>query len=235
VGLSLEAATEEIKTQLEKNFEEVEVFVALATPRVAPSVSGDYLIGQDGTVNLGPYGAIMIAGLTLQEAKEAIELHLSQFLLNPEVSVRMAGYNSKFYYVIFEGGGATGLSMSKQPITGSETVLDALINTGGLPGNASPRGIYIARPSADHRGCDQIIPVDITAITKRARPETNYQLLAGDRLYVKAQPFDAFSARVSRFSSLPESMLGRAILYVSTIQFLQGAGGNPFFFGGFFR
>jgi hypothetical protein len=52
---------------------------------------------------------------------------------------------------------------------------------------------------------------------------------------VRAQPLDAFNTRVSRFSSVVEAMLGRAIFYSSTLQFLQGTGGNPFFFGGFFR
>ncbi len=234
-GLSLEAATDAITKQIAKILPDPQVYLALATPRTAPPVSGDYLIGQDGTVNLGPYGNVLIAGLALKEAKEAIELHLSQFLLEPEVSISVSGYNSKFYYVIFEAGGSTGLSMSKNPIVGNETVLDALINSGGLPGNASTRHLYIARPSADYRGCDQIIPVDINAITRRARTETNYQLLPGDRLYVRAQPLDQFNNRVSRMSGFVEQFLGRTIFYISTLQFLQGAGGNPFFFGGFFR
>jgi protein involved in polysaccharide export with SLBB domain len=234
-GLSLEAATDEITKVVSKVIDDPRVYVALATPRTAPPVSGDYLIGQDGTVNLGPYGNVMVAGLSLKDAKEAIELHLSQFLLDPEVAIQVAGFNSKFYYVIYEAGGGTGLSMSKNPIVGNETVLDALINSGGIPGNASTRSIFIARPAADFRGCDQILPVDINAITRRARTETNYQLLPNDRLYVRAQPLDAFNNRISRLSGVAEGMLGRTLLYVSTIQFLQGAGGNPFFFGGFFR
>jgi protein involved in polysaccharide export with SLBB domain len=235
VGLTIEEATEELTKQVGKVIEDPKLYVALASPRVAPQISGEHLIGQDGTVNLGPYGAVMVAGLTLKETKEAIELHLSQFLLDPEVSINIAGYNSKFYYVIYEAGGGSGLSIQKSPITGNETVLDAIINAGGLPGNALSRGIYIARPAADYRGCDLIIPVDIYAITKRARVETNYQLLPGDRVFVRAQPLDAFNTRVSRFSSVVEAMLGRAIFYSSTLQFLQGTGGNPFFFGGFFR
>jgi protein involved in polysaccharide export with SLBB domain len=236
VGLTIDEATDTITKQVSNVIDDPKIYVALASPRTAPEVSGEYLVGQDGTVNLGPYGTVYVAGLNLQEAKEAVELHLSQFVVDPEVSMNVSGYNSKFYYVIYEAGGSTGLSMSKNPIVGNETVLDALINSGGLPGNASTRNIYIARPSADFKGCDQIIPVDINAITRRGRVETNYQLLPNDRLVVRAQPFDAFNNRVSRISALAEGMLGRSILYVSTLQFLQGAGGNPFFFGGgFFR
>jgi protein involved in polysaccharide export with SLBB domain len=233
-GLTIEEATEAIVKTIAKIVEKPRVYVNLATPRTAPQITGEHLVGQDGTVDLGPYGAVMIAGLTVKEAKEAIELHLSQFLLNPEVSLSVSGYNSKFYYVFYEGGGGTGMSMIRQPIVGSETVLDALINSGGLPANASSKHIYIARPAPD-KSCDQIIPVDINAITRRARTETNYQLLPNDRVFVRAQPLDAFNNRLAKTSGTVEGVFGRILLYVSTVQFLQGNSGNPFFFGGFFR
>jgi protein involved in polysaccharide export with SLBB domain len=234
-NLTIEEATEAIEKQIGKVLEDPKVFVALASQRTAPQITGERLIGQDGTIDLGPYGAVMVAGLTLKEAKEAIELHLSQFVIEPEISLRIAGYNSKFYYVFFEGPSGGGLSMLKNPITGNENVLDALINAGGLPPTASMRKIYIARPSPLGRECDQILPVDLVAITKRGRPETNYQLLPHDRVYVRAQPIDAFNGRVGKASGVIEGFLGRILLYVSTVQFLQGGGVNPFFFGGFVR
>ena len=41
----------------------------------------------DGTVSLGTYGSVQVVGLTLAQAKKAIETHLSAFLQAPEVSV----------------------------------------------------------------------------------------------------------------------------------------------------
>ena len=71
-------------------------------------------------MSLGTYGSIYVAGLSLSQAKQAIEAHLSKYLYRPEVSVDVYAYNSKFYYVITDGGGY-GAQVYRLPITGSET------------------------------------------------------------------------------------------------------------------
>jgi protein involved in polysaccharide export with SLBB domain len=43
--------------------------------------------------------------LTVDQARQRIEKFLSQSLVRPEVSVDIAGYNSKTYYIITEGAG----------------------------------------------------------------------------------------------------------------------------------
>ncbi len=50
-----------------------------------------YLIDADGTVNLGPaYGKVVLLGLSLEEAEQAITDQLKKILAQPRVSVRMA-------------------------------------------------------------------------------------------------------------------------------------------------
>ena len=72
-----------------------------------------------------------MAGLTIAEAKTAIEAQLSNYLENPRVSVDVFAYNSQVYYVITEGAGL-GDTVVRVPITGNETVLDALAQVKGL-------------------------------------------------------------------------------------------------------
>ncbi len=48
-----------------------------------------------------------------------------QYLENPEVSVSVFSYNSKVYYVITQGAGM-GDGVFRFPVTGNETVLDAV-------------------------------------------------------------------------------------------------------------
>jgi beta-lactamase regulating signal transducer with metallopeptidase domain/protein involved in polysaccharide export with SLBB domain len=55
------------------------------TPR--PPVSGDHLVRRDGTVSLGTFGSVHVAGMTLEEVKTAIEEHLAKSLPQPEVKV----------------------------------------------------------------------------------------------------------------------------------------------------
>ena len=68
-------------------------------------INGEHLVGPDGTVNLGIYGTVYVAGLTTDVARATIEAHLKQFLDSPEVAVSIFAYNSKVYYVITEGAG----------------------------------------------------------------------------------------------------------------------------------
>jgi hypothetical protein len=70
----------------------------------------------------------------------------------------------------------------------------------------------VARPGPAGSPCDQILDVDWSAVTKRGRVETNYQLLPGDRLYVQADPFVTFDTAVARFVSPFERMFGFTLL-----------------------
>ena len=134
-------------------------------------ITGEHLVSPDGTVNLGTYGPVYVAGMTLDEATAAIEAQLANFLDNPQVSVSVFAYNSKVYYVITEGAGS-GDQVARLPITGNETVLDAISQINGLS-RLSSKNIWIARPTPSGAGCDAILPVNWHEITPaRPRPPT---------------------------------------------------------------
>ena len=218
-GLSVEDATEAILRQLRVTVTSPKISVALATSRAVQQIRGPHLVNQDGTVSLGTYGAVTVAGLTVKEAKQAIELHLSQFLANPEVSVIVTGFNSKVCYLIFDNAGQ-GNSISRIPITGSETVLDVIANAGGMPAQAAQRHVWIARPAPSSLGCDQILPVDMLAITKRGLTATNYAVFPGDRIYVKAQTAITFYNTLNTFFTPVERIFGLTLLGVGSVQSL---------------
>ncbi|HMP18485.1 MAG TPA: polysaccharide biosynthesis/export family protein, partial [Gemmatales bacterium] len=102
----------------------------LAQYRGMQQIKGEHMVGPDGTIRLGIYGSVFVAGMTLDEARSAIESHLSAYLQKPEVSVDVFAYNSKVYYVITDGGGF-GEQVIPLPATGNETVLDAMSKVGG--------------------------------------------------------------------------------------------------------
>lgn len=152
------------------------------------ALSGQHLVRLDGTVGLGRWGSVTVAGLTIEQATAVIRKQLDKF---PEVSadnlvvtVDVVAYNSKRYYVITDGGDS-GEQVVSFPVTGSETVLDAVANVSGLPGVASKRSIHIARRTPNAGEPWQTLPVDWTAITRHGVTTTNYQIVPGDRIYVK--------------------------------------------------
>ena len=79
---------DEMKAAIEKHLKQslkpgYQVTVSLAQSRALQIIRGEHLVGQDGKITLGIYGSVRVVGLTLEEAKAAIEAHLSRFLQRP--------------------------------------------------------------------------------------------------------------------------------------------------------
>ena len=59
---------------------------------------------------------------------------------------------------------------------------------------------------------DQILPVDYVATTQQGVTLTNYQILPGDRLYVKAEKIFAVDGFLQKFITPLERVLGVTLL-----------------------
>ena len=203
--------------------EEIKATVSLAASHGSQVIRGEHLVRPDGTVSLGTYGKVYVAGMTVEQIKAAIEAHLAKTLYKPEVDVDVLAYNSKFYYIITDFAG-NGEQVTKLPSTGNETVLDAIANVGGLS-VVSTKILWVARP-APAGNVDQILPVDWKGITRRGHTRTNYQLLPGDRVFVMSQPVAKFDSYLARILNPIERMFGVTLLGTSVVNTLGGAGLN---------
>jgi polysaccharide export outer membrane protein len=175
--------------------------------------------------------------MTIEEAKANIEGHLAQFLLDPEVSVDVFAYNSKVYYIILDGGGF-GQQIIRLPITGNETVLDALALVNGLPAVSSTKHIWIARPQPGEpcgkEPCHTILKVDWKQVTKCGSSATNYQLFPGDRLYVCADGLITTDNWLAKIISPFERVFGVILLGTTMVDQLgPNSNNNGFFNNGF--
>jgi polysaccharide export outer membrane protein len=224
-GLTLEAAAEAIRNHLRRTLNNPQVAVALASFRGVQQTRGEHLVAMDGTITLGTYGCVNVTGLTIAQAKCVIEKHLSQFLLNPEISLSVAAYNSKVYYIIIDGGGY-GQQVFRFPITGNETVLDAISQINGLPPIASTRKIWVARPTPCDASCYQILPVNWQVITRAGDTCTNYQILPGDRIFVHANCLIAFNNYLVQVLTPIENMFGAVLLGAATVNVLRNGNNN---------
>jgi polysaccharide export outer membrane protein len=205
-------------------------------------ISGERLVRPDGKISLGFYGEVYVAGLTTDEIKEKIVLHLRKFLpdevlglllidektggwkkIEPRdsdrVFVDVTAYNSKFYYV--QGDVA---APGKMPITGNETVLDAINYAGGLIPTAAPTNIRLVRPAPPGACCEQTLPVNLSAIISAGDPTTNYQLMPGDRIVVYRDPIIRTTIFIDRlaapFQTVVNTMLQYGFMY-RTIRFIN--------------
>lgn len=215
IDLTIEESEDTIRSHLSQLLAEPDVSVSLVDAAGAQPITGQHLVGPDGHVNLGTYGAVFVAGMTLDEVKTAIEDKLSEKLESPEVFVDMLAYNSKVYYVITQGGGF-GDNVFRAAITGNETVLDAIANVGGISQISSAR-LWIARPAPNGTGCEQILPVDWKELTSGAQTATNFQLFPGDRLFIAEDRYQKVSTLLARGLRPFESVFGFVSLGTSTL------------------
>jgi polysaccharide biosynthesis/export protein len=224
-GQSIPEAKESITKYLQKRFKtDFEVSVNLAESKAMQMIRGEHLVRPDGQVTLGSYGSVYISGMTLEQAKAAIQAHLSKKLLEPEISIDIAGFNSMVFYVIFDQDGSQAIS--RLPFTGTETVLDAIGELRGLPPGSDRMRIWVARPTQPEEGCDQILPVDWPAITRRGATATNYQLLPGDRVFVSVDPLIAVDGFLGRVISPIQRIFGFALLGQGTVQGFHTSGSS---------
>jgi polysaccharide export outer membrane protein len=222
VGLTIDEARAAVSQHLRQILAQPEVSVTLARTAGTQPVSGIYLVQPDGTINMRQYGMVNVAGRTLMEARLAIEKQLSQFFDSPEVSLDMAGFNSKVYYIITEGANL-GDSVVRVPVTGNETVLDAISQIGGLSQLSSEK-IYIARPGPPELGCQQILPVDWQAITRGGVTATNFQIMPGDRVFIAQDEIVAGTNMLAKMIAPIERLFGIVGLGSSTIRNTQTMG-----------
>lgn len=195
-------------------------------------ISGQHLVRLDGTVGLGVYGSLPVAGMTLDQIAEAVRQFVAPKLdppIQPEkllVIVDVLAYNSKTYFVIADGAGF-GEQVNEFPIQGNETVLSALANVQGIPPQGSKRNIWVARRNPTG-GKEQILPVDWVGITQHGITATNYQLLPGDRVYVKSERIQRFGNNLGKWLTPIERLFGVTLLGSQTVNSIEGRG----FFGG---
>ncbi|MAG92822.1 MAG: hypothetical protein CMJ48_03635 [Planctomycetaceae bacterium] len=236
-GLSLEAARAAIENHLKTyavdqmgrpvGLKNPQVTVTLPNVAGKQEISGEHLVRPDGSISMGIYGDVRVTGLTLAEVKSAVESHLSQHIHEPEINVDVLSYNSKVIYVVTDGGGF-GEQVVRLPVTGNETVLDAISQVQGLS-DVSSKDLWVARPGPPGSDTAQVMDVHWHAIVAEGITTTNYQLFPGDRIYIKADKMIATDNIIGKIIAPFERIAGFAMFghgMQREFQFGHHRGGN---------
>jgi protein involved in polysaccharide export with SLBB domain len=94
-GMTLEEAEVAVRSHLNKILKGPMVTLGLIQFRNIQQIAGQHLVRPDGTISLGRYGSVYVAGFTLGQIKCELEHCLAAYLVNPQVSVDILSYNSK--------------------------------------------------------------------------------------------------------------------------------------------
>ncbi len=137
----------------------------------------------DGSISLGAYGSVEVEGLTIAQAREAIEKQLSDFFAAPEDRRASEIGEQQSVLRIFVEFRRWQRHRRAVPITGNDTVLDAIAHLkAGI--EFSGAKLFIQRQIGG--GKAEIIEVDLDHVLEGT--ELNRQILPGDRIFVSHRP-----------------------------------------------
>ena len=155
----------------------------------------DQPVQRDGTIDLGQYGRVAVAGLSLEEIRERAQARVAAHFDGPggvaqasyhgdtrpidtSISVRLVSDESSRVFVLGEVNAPGYYSL-----VGRETVLEAIISAGGLTEAANKHKLILTRPTSVEKP-RKIFPICYHQIVQLGDTSTNYQVQPGDRIYV---------------------------------------------------
>jgi polysaccharide export outer membrane protein len=165
-----------------------------------PEVSGEYVINQEGKIQYEFVGDIFVSGMSKEEASEVIVQALSEYIVSPEVTVKISQYNSKIVYVVGEVFNPGKIYMRGDTITVREALIQA-----GLPRlSGITKKSRLITPSDDGRPKRKMI--NVYALLYEGDLRQNTVMQPGDVLYIPP----TFLTRVMRVISPVAAPVGQA-------------------------
>jgi protein involved in polysaccharide export with SLBB domain len=99
-------------------------------------LTGQYVVGSQGTISYPLVGTIEASGLTVAEFSERLQTALSEYIRQPNVSVEVANYRPFFILGEVQRPGT-------YPYSASLTVLNAVATAGGFTYRANRGRVFI--------------------------------------------------------------------------------------------
>ena len=136
-----------------------------------------YTVRPDGKMNFPLVGEIDVNGLTVYEFTQLLTKELSEYIINPKITVNVAKLGTTRVFVMGE--------VSKQgmhELTKSHRVLDALGAAGGFTQKAAKKSIYLVRNVGTPE--ENVQKINILNYMKKGDMSQNVVLQEGDCLYL---------------------------------------------------
>lgn len=139
-------------------------------------------IGRDGTIAFPLIGSVIIGGRTVPEAANAITQALKEYLVQPQVSLRITDYTKRKFTVL---GQVNRPGTFELPDENSLTLLEGIGLAGGYSRIANPSKVVVKRRSA---GGEQVFHLDAKQMAK-GNTSSAFLLQQGDTVIVEESLF----------------------------------------------
>ena len=159
---------------------------------VTASPAGKYIVRPDGKLSFPLIGEVDITGMTIAQFTQTLEQRLSEYLVNPQVTVNIAQLGTTRVYVLGEVNKPGLYELNK-----SHNLLDAIGAANGFTKDAAKKKVFLVHK--DHTG--EPIKLNLNDILKKGDVSQNYTLVEGDLLYLTSNGRIDFQRDVMPFIS----------------------------------
>lgn len=150
-----------------------------------PDLSVTVPVRPDGMISVPLVGDVKAGGQTPEQVAQTVEQKLTHFMRDPQVTVIVTELRSHEFISRVRVTGAVQNPISL-PYRQGMTVLDAVLEAGGLTEFASANRAKLYRRAADE---SEVMSVELGDILSRGDLETNYYLMPGDIVSVPERLF----------------------------------------------
>lgn len=153
-----------------------------------PELSITVPVRPDGMISVPLIGDVRAGGLTAQKVAEDIKHKLSAYIRDPNVAVILVELRSHEYLSRVRVTGAVRAPKSVVYRQGM-TVLDAVLEAGGINDFAAPNRAKLYRKGADNKNQTEVFELELGDILNAGRLDTNFSLRPGDVITVPERFF----------------------------------------------
>jgi polysaccharide export outer membrane protein len=140
-------------------------------------------IETNGSISFPLLGEVKVAGLSIAEVKNKLTTLLAKdYLVNPQVEVKVREYQSQFVIVVGELN-----NPGRKPLRGKSRLIDVLVDCGGFTPRASG-DVEITRSDGTFEGGKKSIRMRLGSATMTPEDEVNLAVLLRNGDIITASP-----------------------------------------------
>ncbi len=139
-------------------------------------LNGDYIIDQDGKINLPFVGKVKINELSLDQAQKVLLSEIKKFYKNPDLQIKIQDYNSSKAYIVGAVQKQTTLNLNQEPIKLIEAAINAGFNPSSGSKNFGTKGIL--------RRDNQVYKINLENVFKNIDDKENFYLKKNDVIFI---------------------------------------------------
>jgi len=140
-------------------------------------------VSQNGSITFPLVGAMDLTGMSVGEAETAIAGKLSEYLVDPQVSIFVKEYSNKLVYILGEVSKPGSYPL---PNEAKLSVVEAITLAGGFTPIAAKDRTRVVR---NVNGENKTFYIEVTAITNKGEKHKDIQLEPNDIVYVPQSMF----------------------------------------------